>query len=109
VTNGELTAPLILERGVGEAIDGAEQVAPSGRLLKGGGAAHTHEKAVAAAADRFVVIVPSNQLTEHVSPPVPLELWSSVSLPPSPAWRRCGGGPSHQPRRRHHRGLHRCL
>jgi ribose 5-phosphate isomerase A len=56
------------------AIDGADQVAPSGWLVKGGGAAHTREKAVAAAADRFVVIVSSNKLTEHLAPPVPLEL-----------------------------------
>ena len=33
------------------AIDGADQVAPSGWLVKGGGAAHTREKALAAAAD----------------------------------------------------------
>ena len=56
------------------AIDGADQVAPSGWLVKGGGAAHTREKAVAAAADRFVVIVSSNKLVERLTPPVPLEL-----------------------------------
>jgi ribose 5-phosphate isomerase A len=56
------------------AIDGADQVAPSGWLVKGGGAAHTREKAVAAAADRFVVIVSSNKVVERLSPPVPLEL-----------------------------------
>jgi len=56
------------------AIDGADQVAPSGWLVKGGGAAHTREKAVAAAADRFVVIVSSEKLVERLSPPVPLEL-----------------------------------
>ncbi|PWU21568.1 MAG: ribose 5-phosphate isomerase A [Candidatus Rokuibacteriota bacterium] len=56
------------------AIDGADQVAPSGWLVKGGGAAHTREKAVAAAADRFVVIVSSDKLVERLSPPVPLEL-----------------------------------
>jgi ribose 5-phosphate isomerase A len=55
-------------------IDGADQVAPSGWLVKGGGAAHTREKAVAAAADRFIVIVSSNKLVEHLTPPVPLEL-----------------------------------
>ncbi|MFE4960640.1 ribose-5-phosphate isomerase A [Streptomyces sp. NPDC056653] len=37
-------------------IDGADQIAPDGWLVKGGGAAHTREKIVAAAADRFVVI-----------------------------------------------------
>ena len=56
------------------AIDGSDQVAPSGWLVKGGGAAHTREKAVAAAADRFVVIVSSDKLVERLSPPVPLEL-----------------------------------
>jgi ribose 5-phosphate isomerase A len=56
------------------AIDGSDQVAPSGWLVKGGGAAHTREKAVAAAADRFVVIVSSDKLVERLSSPVPLEL-----------------------------------
>ncbi len=56
------------------AIDGADQVAPSGWLVKGGGAAHTREKAVAAAADRFVVVVSSDKLVERLAPPVPLEL-----------------------------------
>jgi ribose 5-phosphate isomerase A len=55
-------------------IDGADQVAPSGWLVKGGGAAHTREKAVAAAADRFIVIVSSNKLVERLAPPIPLEL-----------------------------------
>lgn len=56
------------------AIDGADQVAPSGWLVKGGGAAQTREKAVAAAADRFVVIVSSDKLVQRLSAPVPLEL-----------------------------------
>ena len=55
-------------------IDGADQVAPSGWLVKGGGAAHTREKAVAAAADRFVVIVSSDKMVETLTSPVPLEL-----------------------------------
>jgi ribose 5-phosphate isomerase A len=49
-------------------------VARSGWLIKGGGAAHTREKAVAAAADRFVVIVSPNKLVDRLVPPVPLEL-----------------------------------
>jgi len=56
------------------AIDGADQVAPSCWLVKGGGGAHTREKAVAAAADRFVVIVSSEKIVERLSPPVPVEL-----------------------------------
>jgi ribose 5-phosphate isomerase A len=55
-------------------IDGADQVTPSGWLIKGGGAAHTREKALAAAAERFVVIVSSNKLVRRLTPPVPLEL-----------------------------------
>jgi ribose 5-phosphate isomerase A len=56
------------------AVDGADQVAPDGWLVKGGGGAHTREKVVAAAADRFVVIVSSDKLVERLRPPVPLEL-----------------------------------
>jgi ribose 5-phosphate isomerase A len=56
------------------AIDGADQVAADGWLVKGGGGAHTREKAVAAAAERFVVIVDSSKLVERVAVPVPLEL-----------------------------------
>ncbi len=56
------------------AIDGADQVDPSGWLVKGGGGAHTREKIVAASAERFVVIVSSNKVVERLAPPVPLEL-----------------------------------
>jgi ribose 5-phosphate isomerase A len=56
------------------AIDGADQVDPAGWLIKGGGGAHTREKIVAAAADRFVVIVSSNKVVDRLHPPVPLEL-----------------------------------
>ncbi len=56
------------------AIDGADQVDPAGWLVKGGGGAHTRERIVAAAADRFVVIVSSDKPVERVHAPVPLEL-----------------------------------
>jgi ribose 5-phosphate isomerase A len=56
------------------AIDGADQVDPAGWLIKGGGGAHTREKVVAAAADRFIVIISSNKYVERLGPPVPLEL-----------------------------------
>jgi ribose 5-phosphate isomerase A len=56
------------------AIDGADQVAPDGWLVKGGGGAHFREKIVAAAADRFVVIADSGKPVDRLSPPVPLEL-----------------------------------
>ena len=56
------------------AIDGADQVAPDGWLVKGGGGAHTREKIVAAAAQRFVVIADSSKPVEAIAAPVPLEL-----------------------------------
>ena len=58
------------------AIDGADQVTPDGWLVKGGGGAHFREKIVAAAADRFVVVVDSGKPVDELSPPVPLELSS---------------------------------
>lgn len=56
------------------AIDGADQIAPDGWLIKGGGAAHQREKIVAAAAGRFVAIADSSKPVDALSPPVPLEL-----------------------------------
>ena len=53
------------------AVDGADQVAPDGWLVKGGGAAHTREKVVAAAAERFVVIASSDKVVEAISAPSP--------------------------------------
>ena len=56
------------------AVDGADQVDFDLWLVKGGGAAHTREKVVAASADRFVVIVSSDKVVDRVGPPVPLEV-----------------------------------
>ena len=58
------------------AIDGADQVAPDGWAIKGGGGAHTREKVVAAASARFVVIASSDKVVEAIGPPVPLEVLS---------------------------------
>jgi ribose 5-phosphate isomerase A len=56
------------------AIDGADQVAPDGWLVKGGGGAHTREKIVAAAAHRFVVIADSSKAVDAIHAPIPVEL-----------------------------------
>jgi ribose 5-phosphate isomerase A len=58
------------------AIDGTDQLDPANWLIKGGGGAHTREKIVAAAADRFVVILQSEKVVDALSAPVPLELLS---------------------------------
>jgi ribose 5-phosphate isomerase A len=58
------------------AIDGTDEVAPDGWLIKGGGAAHLREKIVAAAAERFVVIADSSKPVDALRGPVPLELFA---------------------------------
>jgi ribose 5-phosphate isomerase A len=58
------------------AIDGADQVAPDGWLVKGGGGAHTREKIIAGAADRFIVIADSTKPVQALHSPIPLELLS---------------------------------
>jgi ribose 5-phosphate isomerase A len=56
------------------AVDGADQIDPANWVVKGGGGAHTREKIVAGAADRFVVIASSDKEVERIAPPIPLEL-----------------------------------
>jgi ribose 5-phosphate isomerase A len=56
------------------AIDGADQVTAGHWAIKGGHGAHLREKIVAAAADRFVVIVSAEKLVKTLRSPVPLEL-----------------------------------
>jgi ribose 5-phosphate isomerase A len=63
-----------LDRPLDIAIDGADQIAPHGWLIKGGGGAHTREKIIASAANRFVIIASSNKVVDRLSPPVPVEL-----------------------------------
>jgi ribose 5-phosphate isomerase A len=81
------------------AIDGADQVAPDGWLVKGGGAAHTREKIVALAADSFVVIISSEKDVERLTPPVPLELlrFGLAATPRCPRARRPARGDAGQP------------
>jgi ribose 5-phosphate isomerase A len=57
------------------AIDGADQIGPGHWLVKGGGGAHTREKIVAAAAERFVVIADSSKPVDRIAAPIPLELF----------------------------------
>jgi ribose 5-phosphate isomerase A len=56
------------------AIDGADQIDQQGWLIKGGGAAHTREKIVAAAAERFVVIASAEKAVPALVAPVPVEI-----------------------------------
>lgn len=55
-------------------IDGADEVAPDGWLVKGGGGAHVRERIAADAAARFVVIVSADKVVPALRRAVPLEL-----------------------------------
>jgi ribose 5-phosphate isomerase A len=72
--NGLRVVSLDTIRRLDLALDGADQIDSSGWLIKGGGAAHTREKILAATAQRFVVIASSDKPVERLRPPVPLEL-----------------------------------
>ena len=56
------------------AIDGADEVDPQLRLIKGRGAAHTREKCVAAAARRFMVVVDELKMVSCLNGVVPVEI-----------------------------------
>jgi ribose 5-phosphate isomerase A len=62
------------------AIDGADEVDPELNAIKGGGAAHTMEKIVAAMAERFVIIVDDSKLVSVLGTafPVPVEIIPSA-------------------------------
>ena len=64
------------------------QVAPDGWLVKGGGAAHTREKVVAAAADRFVVIADSSKVVTAIHSPIPANVKPNISTAPAAATKR---------------------
>ncbi|MCP1662535.1 MAG: ribose-5-phosphate isomerase RpiA [Methanocalculus sp. MSAO_Arc1] len=58
------------------AIDGADQVDPGKRMIKGRGAALLREKCVADAADQFVVIIDESKCVKKLHGQVPIEVLS---------------------------------
>lgn len=81
------------EASVDVAVDGADQVAGSGALVKGGGGAHAREKLVDADADRFVVVADPTKLVERLDYPVPVEVLPDARRPVTDAVREAGGEP----------------
>jgi ribose 5-phosphate isomerase A len=55
-------------------IDGADEIAPDGWLIKGGGGAHVREKIVAANSTRFVVIGSARKEVARLARAVPVEV-----------------------------------
>ena len=62
------------------AIDGADEIAPGLALIKGGGGALLHEKIVASASKRFIIIADSSKLVTRLGKvPLPVEVIPTAS------------------------------
>jgi ribose 5-phosphate isomerase A len=75
------------------AIDGADQVDPGFRMIKGRGAALTREKCVAAAAFRFIVVVDESKMVPKLSGTVPVETLPFATKPAMAQLRGLGCRP----------------
>lgn len=73
-------------------IDGADEADPGLALIKGGGGALLHEKIVAAASDRFVVVVDSSKLVDKLGAfKVPVEVIRFAAAPVKATIESMGG------------------
>lgn len=76
-------------------IDGADEVDPQGHLIKGGGGALLHEKIVASASKRFVVIVDSKKVVDQLGKfKVPVEVIPAARPVVAAQIERFGGQPT---------------
>jgi len=77
--------PLEQVTGLDLTIDGADEIDPELRLIKGGGGALLHEKIVASASARVIIIADSSKLVDRLGRfPLPVEVVPS-------AWRLLAG------------------
>jgi len=74
------------------AIDGADEVDPENRLIKGGGGAHLLEKIIAYASASYAVVVDESKLVEYLCQkfPIPLEVIPEARIPVTQALARLG-------------------
>ncbi len=77
-------------------VDGADEVDPTGNLIKGAGGAHVLEKLVAACADRFIIVADESKLVHTLGEkfPVPLEVIAPAVPFVLRRLRELGGEPS---------------
>ena len=76
-------------------VDGADQVDMGGRAIKGRGAAHTREKAIASASEYWACIVDVTKVVQSLGGiPIPLEVEAAALNEVSTAVRALGGSPS---------------
>jgi ribose 5-phosphate isomerase A len=76
------------------AIDGADQVDPDLRVIKGRGAALTREKCVANAARRLVIVADEAKMVACLDTLVPVEVIPFAATPVSRAVAALGGAPA---------------
>jgi ribose 5-phosphate isomerase A len=74
------------------AIDGADEVDPENRLIKGGGGALLLEKIIAYASASYAVVVDESKLVENlgVKFPIPVEVLPEARIPVTHALQRLG-------------------
>ena len=75
------------------AIDGADQVDPGKRMIKGRGAAHLREKVVADAAKQFVVVIDAGKEVAGLNAAVPVEVLPFALGSVTRRLRELGGEP----------------
>jgi len=77
------------------AVDGADAIDPDLNAIKGGGAAQTVEKVVAAMADRYILIADTGKLCEYLGQtfPIPVEIIPDSLTYVSSRIREMGGEP----------------
>jgi ribose 5-phosphate isomerase A len=81
-----------LSGGLDLTIDGADEVDPQNRLIKGGGGAHLIEKIAAYASAEFAIILDESKLVEHLgySFPVPVEVVPAARVQAAKALEKLG-------------------
>jgi ribose 5-phosphate isomerase A len=75
-------------------VDGADEIDPSGAMIKGGGAALTREKIVASVSKRFVCIADGSKLVQKLGAfPLPVEIIPMAARAVSRQLEALGGQP----------------
>lgn len=55
-------------------VDGADQIDPELRLIKGRGAAHVRERIIADASARLIIVADPSKICPHLTGPIPIEI-----------------------------------
>ncbi len=79
---------------IGVYVDGADEIAPGGAMIKGGGGALTREKIVASASETFVCVADASKTVETLGRfPLPVEVIPMALAPVARRLEALGGRP----------------